>query len=157
MSVLLRLFRWQQYSLYGCIRPWYQVITKTYLYNFDPLKPHFLYIKTGLTVVYIIFSYFCSKNIDCRQSLEPPLRGFGKAILTNTHNLGFEQKYEKISEFLCENFQFLVMKFSIYRCVFVLSETRVSYIPEWTQWSQGQKQRNKKKKKKKNKKKKIKK
>ena len=40
----------------------------------------------------------------------------------STHNLCYEQKYEKISEFLSENFQFLVVKFSIYlnRHVFVM-------------------------------------
>ena len=40
----------------------------------------------------------------------------------STHNLCFEQKYEKISEFLSENFQFLVVKFSIYlnRRVFIM-------------------------------------
>ena len=32
----------------------------------------------------------------------------------STHNICFEQKYEKISEFLSRNFQFLVVKFSIY-------------------------------------------
>ena len=31
----------------------------------------------------------------------------------STHNLSFEQKYEKISEFLSKNFKFLVVKFSI--------------------------------------------
>ena len=30
-------------------------ITKKYLYNFDPLKPHFYIVKLGLTGVYIIF------------------------------------------------------------------------------------------------------
>ena len=30
-------------------------ITKTYLYNFDPLKPHFYIVKLGFTGVYIIF------------------------------------------------------------------------------------------------------
>ena len=29
-------------------------ITKTYLYNFDPLKPHFYIVKLGFTGVYII-------------------------------------------------------------------------------------------------------
>ena len=40
----------------------------------------------------------------------------------STQNLCFEQKYEKISEFLSEHFQFLVVKFSLYlnRCVFVM-------------------------------------
>ena len=39
----------------------------------------------------------------------------------STHNLCFEQKYEKI-EFLSENFQFLEVKFSIYlyRHVFIM-------------------------------------
>ena len=30
-------------------------ITKTCLYNFDPLKPHFYIVKLGFTEVYIIF------------------------------------------------------------------------------------------------------
>ena len=30
-------------------------ITKTYLYNSDPLKPHFYIVKLGFTGVYIIF------------------------------------------------------------------------------------------------------
>ena len=30
-------------------------IVKTYLYNFDPLKPHFYIEKLVFTVVYIIF------------------------------------------------------------------------------------------------------
>ena len=32
-----------------------QAITKTCLYNFDPLKPHFYIVKLGFTGVYIIF------------------------------------------------------------------------------------------------------
>ena len=31
----------------------------------------------------------------------------------NAHNLCFEQKYEKYQNFLSENFQFLVVKFSV--------------------------------------------
>ena len=40
----------------------------------------------------------------------------------STHNLCFEQKYEKYQSFLSENFQFLEVKFSIYlyRHVFVM-------------------------------------
>ena len=44
-------------------------------------------------------------------------------MLTSTHNLCFEQKYKKLSEFfLSENFQFLEVKFSIYlnRRVFIM-------------------------------------
>ena len=38
-------------------------ITKTCLYNFDPLKSHFYIVKLGfIVVVCIIFSYFCSKT-----------------------------------------------------------------------------------------------
>ena len=32
-------------------------ITKTYLYNFDPLKPHFYIVKLGFTGLYIIFLF----------------------------------------------------------------------------------------------------
>ena len=40
----------------------------------------------------------------------------------NTHNLCFEQKYEKYKSFLSENFKFLEVKFSVYlnRRVFVM-------------------------------------
>ena len=76
-----------------------QFITKTCLYNFDPLKPHFYIVKLGFTGVYIIF-LISAQNIDC----------------------GYEQKYEKYQNFLSENFQFLVVKCSIYlnRRVFVM-------------------------------------
>ena len=49
-------------------------ITKTYLYNFDPLKPHFYIVKLGFTEVYIIFFLISAQNIDCGYSLEPPRR-----------------------------------------------------------------------------------
>ena len=63
------------------------------------------------------FSNFCFKNIDCGYSLEPPGRGFVPTIY-------FEQKYEKISDFLSGNFQFLLVIFSIYsnRHVFVMDK-----------------------------------
>ena len=50
------------------------IITKTCLYNFDPLKPHFYIEKLGFTGVYIIF-LISAQNIDCGYSLEPPRRG----------------------------------------------------------------------------------
>ena len=50
------------------------IITKTCLYNFDPLKPHFHIVKLGFTGVYIIFLIF-AQNIDCGYLLEPPRRG----------------------------------------------------------------------------------
>ena len=49
-------------------------ITKTRLYNFDPLQPHFYIVKLGFTGVYIIF-LISAQNIDCGYSLEPPRRG----------------------------------------------------------------------------------
>ena len=73
-------------------------ITKTCLYNFDSLKPHFYTVKLGFTGVYIIF-LISAQNIDCGYSLEPPRRGA-------SNNLCFEQKYEKYQNFLSENFQF---------------------------------------------------
>ena len=53
----------------------------------------------------------------------------------STHNLCFGQKSEKYKKFLSENFQFLVVKFSVSvylnRCVFVMigGYTRVTYLP----------------------------
>ena len=56
----------QQYSrgldeaimrLYG-----YTFITKTRLYNFDPLQPHFYIVKLGFTGVYIIFLISAQKH-----------------------------------------------------------------------------------------------
>ena len=37
-------------------------ITKTYLHNFDPLKPHFYIIKLGFTGIYIIFLICAQKH-----------------------------------------------------------------------------------------------
>ena len=47
----------------------------------------------------------------------------GEVVLTSTHNLCLEQKYEKISDFLPGNCQFLMVKFSLYfnRRVFVMN------------------------------------
>ena len=89
-------------------------ITKTCLYNFDPLKPHFYIVKLGFTGVYIIF-LISAQKIDCGYSLD-------EAVLTSTYNLCFEQKYEKYRIFLSENFHFWVVKFSVYlnRHVFVM-------------------------------------
>ena len=63
---------------------------KTYLYNFDPLEPHFYTVKLGFTGIYIIF-LISAQNIDCRYSLDH----LSKAVLMSTHNLCFEQKYEQ--------------------------------------------------------------
>ena len=49
-------------------------ITKTCLYNFDPLKPHFYIVKLGFSGVYIIF-LISAQKINCEYSLELPQRG----------------------------------------------------------------------------------
>ena len=79
-------------------------IRKTYLYNFDPLKPHFYIVKLGFTGVYIIFLISAQKH---------RLWVLVRTASSSTHNLCFEQKYEKYQSFLSENFQFLEVKFSI--------------------------------------------
>ena len=50
------------------------IITKTCLYNLDPLKPHFYIVKLGFTGVYIIFLISTQKH-GLWYSLEPPQRG----------------------------------------------------------------------------------
>ena len=92
-------------------------ITKTCLYNFDPLQPHFYMVKLGFTGVYIIFLISAQKH-----RLWVLVRVLGEAVLTSTHNLCFEQKYEKYQNFYLKIFLFLVVKFSIYlnRRVFVM-------------------------------------
>ena len=58
-----------------CLSSTYQFfITKTCLYNVDPLKPHFYIVKLWFTRVYIIF-LISAQNIDCGYALEPPRRG----------------------------------------------------------------------------------
>ena len=59
-------------------------ITKTRLYNFDPLKSHFHMVKLGFTGVYIIFLIFL-KNKDCGYSLEPPRQGGSNEYLQSMY------------------------------------------------------------------------
>ena len=49
-------------------------ITKTCLYNFDPLKPYFYIVQLGFTG-YTLFFLVLLERIDCGNSLEPPRRG----------------------------------------------------------------------------------
>ena len=76
------------------------LITKTYLYNFDPLKPHFCIVKLGFTGVYIIFLLSAQKH-----RLWVLVRT-ASAVLRSTHNLCFEQKYENIRIFYLNIFIF---------------------------------------------------
>ena len=77
-------------------------ITKTRLYNFTPLQPHFYIVKLGFTGVYIIFLISAQKH-----RLWVLVR---TASLTSNHNLCFEQKYEKYQIVLSENFPFFGCK-----------------------------------------------
>ena len=119
----VRVDQIDEYELTKTRTTW--LTTKTCLYNFDPLKPHFYIVKLEFTGVYIIFlisaqkhrlwvlvrTVFLLKNIDCGHSLEPPLC--------------FWAEIWKVLKFLSENFQFLVVKFSVYlnRHVFVMLST----------------------------------
>ena len=49
-------------------------ITKTRLYSFDPLKPHFYIIQLGFTGIYIIVLISAQKH-RLWYSLEPPRQG----------------------------------------------------------------------------------
>ena len=101
---------------------------KTCLYNFDPLKPHFYIVKWGFTEVYFIF-LISAQNIDCGYSLELPR----EAVLTCTHNLCFEQKYEEYQNCLSENFHYLMAKFPVYlnRHVFVMGCKKLPFHWRW--------------------------
>ena len=63
-------------------------ITKTYLYNFDPLKPHFYIVKLGFTGVYIILLFLLKKH--------------RLWVLVRTAST----KYEKYQNFLSEKLPF---------------------------------------------------
>ena len=93
-------------------------ITKTCLYNFDSLKPQFYIVKLGFAGVYINFLVSAQKH-RLWYSLEPPLRGGSNEYSQSM----FWAEVWKISEFLSENFRFLVVKFSVYlnRHVFVMN------------------------------------
>ena len=86
-------------------------ITKTYEYNFDPLKPHFYIVRyTGVYIIFVISAqkhrlWVLIRTASTRRS----------SVLTSTHNLCFEQKYEKYQNFLSEKLLFFGGKiFSVF-------------------------------------------
>ena len=93
-------------------------ITKTCLYNVDPLKPHFCIVKLGFTGVYIIF-HISAQNIDCGYSLEPPRRG-GSNEYPQSKFLSRHKKNIRI--FYLIFFHILLVNFPVYlnRLVFVM-------------------------------------
>ena len=85
-------------------------ITKTHLYNFDPLKPHFYIVKLAFTGVYIISLISTQKHrLWVRVRTASPRR-FYRVY----HNLCFEKEYEEYQHFYLKIFHILVVKFSIY-------------------------------------------
>ena len=96
-------------------------ITKTYLYNYDPLKPHFYIIKLGFTGVYIIF-LISAQNIDCGYSLEPPRQGGSNEY---PQSMFWAEIVKIFRIFHLKTIIFLVVKFSVYlnRLVLVMNKT----------------------------------
>ena len=64
------------------------------------------------------------------------LNRLAETVLTSTHSLCFEQKYEKYQSFLYENVQVMEIKFSIYlnRCLFVINR-RLAHMSDSTSFS----------------------
>ena len=102
-------------------------ITKTCLYNFDPLKPHFYIVKLGFTGVYIIFLISAQKHRMwvlirttslCGYSLELPRRGSSNEYPQSM----FLSRNMKISKFFIWKFSVFGGEISIYlnRHVFVM-------------------------------------
>ena len=90
---------------------WYSCITKTCLYSFDPLKPHFYTVKLGFTGVYINFLISAQKH-----------RLWVLVRTASAQSMFWAEIWKNIRIFSSENFSFLVVKFSIYlnRRVFVM-------------------------------------
>ena len=93
-------------------------ITKTYLYNFDPLKPHFYIVELEFTGVYIIFLISAQKHRLWVLGRTASARRFYQVptICVLSSNM------KNIRIFLSENFHFMVVKVSIYlnKRVFVM-------------------------------------
>ena len=87
--------------------PFLSVITKTCLYNVDPLKPHFYIVKLGFTGVYIIF-HISAQNIYCGYSLEPPQRGGSNEYPQSR----FLSRHKKNIRIFIWNFSYFAGKFS---------------------------------------------
>ena len=83
-----------------------QSITKTYLYNFDPLKPHFYIIKLGFTGVYIIFLISAQKHSLWVLVRTASVCGYSLERSNEYPQSMFWAEAWKISEFLSENFTF---------------------------------------------------
>ena len=63
LPCLFRPFHYQM--ILSADRCLHQTITKTYLYDFDPFKPHLYIVKPGLSGVYSIFLNSAQKHRLC--------------------------------------------------------------------------------------------
>ena len=93
------------------------LITKTRLYNFDPLKPHFYIVKLefiGGNIIFLISDHWMLVLVRTASS-----KRFYRVPTIYVLN----RSKKNIWFFLSEKFSFLVVKFSIYlnRRVFVMS------------------------------------
>ena len=79
----------------------------TYLCNVHPLTPHFYIVKLGFTGVNIFFIFALKHRLG--YSLERLI----EAVLTCTHNLCFEQKYENIKKNSTEIYRFYSLEKSL--------------------------------------------
>ena len=75
-----------------CIHSCIRIMIRVYMHRICQKKK--TKKKLGFAGVYIIF-LISAQNTDCRTSLEPPRRGCSN----ESHNLLFEQKCEKMSDF----------------------------------------------------------
>ena len=130
------LFSEGRHNHFDSCLPWKCILLSfqigTYLVWYDgkyiiltPLNPPFI-CKTGVYRGIHYLSYFCSKTLIVG-TRKNRLAG---AVLTNTHKPCFEQKYEKILEFLSEfRFNFFVVKLSVClnRLVFVTWSSEGNY------------------------------
>ena len=97
-------------------------ITKTCLYNFDPLKPHFYIVKLGFTRVYIIFLISAQKHRWRGGSNECP------------QSMLWAEIWKIPDVFYLIFFYFLVVKFSVY-----LNRHVSVIVPKAFIWQQCQK------------------
>ena len=77
----------------------------------DPITPHFYIVKLGFTGVFV-FRIFALKHI-LWVLVEPP-QSLTEVVLTCTHHLWFEQKYENSQNSSNENCHFYSREKSLY-------------------------------------------
>ena len=115
----LREIEWSWDTIYPIPTTVSGSITKTCLYNFDSLKPHFYTVKLGFTGVNIIF-LISAQNIDCGYSLEPPRQGGSNEY---PQSMFWAEIWFFFRIFHLKTFLFWVVKFLVYlnRLVLVMT------------------------------------